>query len=764
MLDSFLQNDTVHLCNIKNMEALSDIKLGKTGKKLKKKQARLRHTLLKHDGIEIQDRPTNILCVNNAGLDTGMTRDEVFEVFCKYGETDDILMLPKKPYCFVCYKLVENAEEAYVHLNGYTIPATDTRKTSCTFYISFVSKVPESLSPSNKLPPGLILLHDIISKEYGQRLLDSINWKEPTIQAQQRELKHRRVKHYGYEFKYGINNVDPDDPLPEGIPTLCNDVIKQALQTGHVKFTPDQLTINQYEPGQGIPPHVDTPSAFEDGIMSLSLGSQVLMDFRHPDGQHLSVLLPPCSLLIMTGESRYIWSHGITPRKSDIIPAPGGGLTLAPRGLRTSFTFRKITGVKESQTLEGRDYKHTVLENDDAAAKLENVHVHQVYDNIADHFSGTRHSPWPRISEFLKQLPVGSLVADIGCGNGKYLGVNNQICMIGSDRSQNLVKICRERNYLAIISDILSIPLRTESFDVAICIAVIHHLSTKDRRLRALSELLRIVRPKGKVLVYVWAMEQELHQVKSKYLKEKHFDNTEPMLLSCDQQEVEKSSKSCNDLGEMARLQSQTEACSASIIEDKKCSVAGSPNIQAKHECTDIVESPNLNKLTICHDHSNKELTESSKKLNDQHIMVDHFDPCSSSSENGNASVAMEKIVAIDTKQTGPQIDLENGHTDSQSEEKMKWAKRLEVHVNRTQFKQQDILVPWQLKNKTQNNKDIKSEIGECKDASTFHRFYHVFKQGELEALCRELECCKVINSYYDQGNWAVMLEKVVAL
>lgn len=25
----------------------------------------------------------------------------------------------------------------------------------------------------------------------------------------------------------------------------------------------------------GIPPHVDTPSAFEDGIVSLSLGSQV---------------------------------------------------------------------------------------------------------------------------------------------------------------------------------------------------------------------------------------------------------------------------------------------------------------------------------------------------------------------------------------------------------------------------------------------------------------------------------------------------------
>lgn len=43
---------------------------------------------------------------------------------------------------------------------------------------------------------------------------------------------------------------------------------------------------------------------------------------------------------------RYTWSHGITPRKSDIVTLPNGALTLVHRGVRTSFTFRKITGVK----------------------------------------------------------------------------------------------------------------------------------------------------------------------------------------------------------------------------------------------------------------------------------------------------------------------------------------------------------------------------------------------------------------------------------
>ena len=34
------------------------------------------------------------------------------------------------------------------------------------------------------------------------------------------------------------------------------------------------------------------------------------MDFRHPDGRKVPVFLPRRSLLIMSGESRYLWTHG----------------------------------------------------------------------------------------------------------------------------------------------------------------------------------------------------------------------------------------------------------------------------------------------------------------------------------------------------------------------------------------------------------------------------------------------------------------------
>ena len=43
------------------------------------------------------------------------------------------------------------------------------------------------------------------------------------------------------------------------------------------------------------------------------------MDFKHPEGAHKSLVLPRRSLVVLTGEARYLWTHGITPRKKDYI-------------------------------------------------------------------------------------------------------------------------------------------------------------------------------------------------------------------------------------------------------------------------------------------------------------------------------------------------------------------------------------------------------------------------------------------------------------
>lgn len=51
-------------------------------------------------------------------------------------------------------------------------------------------------------------------------------------------------------------------------------------------------------------------------------------------------------------------------------------------------------------------------------------------------------------------------------------------------------------------------PFREGVFDFALSIAVIHHLRTPERRLQAIKEMLRVMRPGARGLVFVWAFEE----------------------------------------------------------------------------------------------------------------------------------------------------------------------------------------------------------------------------------------------------------------
>ena len=66
----------------------------------------------------------------------------------------------------------------------------------------------------------------------------------------------------------------------------------------------------------------------------------------------------------------------------------------------------------------------------------------------------------------------------------------------------------RDRPAIA-VADCMNVPLRTDSCDAAICIAVMHHLSTEERRLRCIEELVRIVKVGGCINIQAWAMDQE---------------------------------------------------------------------------------------------------------------------------------------------------------------------------------------------------------------------------------------------------------------
>jgi tRNA (uracil-5-)-methyltransferase TRM9 len=162
--------------------------------------------------------------------------------------------------------------------------------------------------------------------------------------------------------------------------------------------------------------------------------------------------------------------------------------------------------------------------------------------------------------------------ADVGCGNGKYLAVNKRVFIVGSDRyvmsfcipsfhyttptfifltrnvtrSTNLVKFAQAHEpHAAVVADNLALPHPRGAFDFAISIAVIHHLSTPERRVEAVRAVLDVVRQPGArgagtALIYVWALEQKdsrrgwdvmvpwvLKQKKEKKVKQRRRDATD---------------------------------------------------------------------------------------------------------------------------------------------------------------------------------------------------------------------------------------------
>ena len=145
---------------------------------------------------------------------------------------------------------------------------------------------------------------------------------------------------------------------------------------------------------------------------------------------------------------------------------------------------------------------------------VEQENVKNVYEKIAPHFNSTRIYKWTWVNEFLENLDKNSLVYDIGCGNGRNMNFKN-LNFIGIDNCENFVKICNEKNLNVVTSNITEIPFKSDTADAILCIAVFHHLSTNENRIKALLELKRIVKSGGKILLSVWSINQPAKTRKS---------------------------------------------------------------------------------------------------------------------------------------------------------------------------------------------------------------------------------------------------------
>ncbi|MCA1994934.1 MAG: alpha-ketoglutarate-dependent dioxygenase AlkB [Coleofasciculus sp. S288] len=162
--------------------------------------------------------------------------------------------------------------------------------------------------------PGLTYIPDYINADEQKQLIDSIDQEEWSIDSAESQ---RRIQQHGYRLNYK-NGVLVASTYIGSLPDWADSIGRKLASDRLMATVPDQVTINEYLPGQGVMSHVDCVTCFGNTIITLTLGSSCVMDFTQAQVQEkASILLMPGSILVIKGAARYRWQHGIAAREVD---------------------------------------------------------------------------------------------------------------------------------------------------------------------------------------------------------------------------------------------------------------------------------------------------------------------------------------------------------------------------------------------------------------------------------------------------------------
>lgn len=173
-------------------------------------------------------------------------------------------------------------------------------------------------------PLGLFVSPNFVTPESNPRclaLIDSGKWREDL---------GRLTQQYGARYNYSSRKLDYD------VPPIAGSVVEPIVQMLQPTFATlsksvggkeqiEQVIVNDYQPGQKISKHTDSP-LFGPVVMTYTIGTGTIVTFKRAGHRSFKVEAENGTVLAMTGESRDLWTHETAP--------------IAAGGRRVSVTFR----------------------------------------------------------------------------------------------------------------------------------------------------------------------------------------------------------------------------------------------------------------------------------------------------------------------------------------------------------------------------------------------------------------------------------------
>lgn len=785
-------------------------------------------------------QPTCHLLLGNVGPGVGVQRDAIAAALSSLGCTSvQVPQLDDKEACYVFATFASQSAAAHARELLHDKPCADLGSRTLTAkYAALKAKgraTPGEASEQEHVDvcrtseecgvPGLTLLPNFVSEAEEQELLSAVD------EGQWDSLARRRVKHFGFEFRYLTRDVDPQQPIAP-MPAPVAALLPRLRAAGGTDRL-DQLTVNEYGIGVGLSPHIDTHSAFTGAILSLSLAGPAVMQFRR-DGQRRAICLPRRSLLVLSGEARYAWDHYIPHRRQDVID--GEAIERAPR--RVSLTFRQVrdkpcdcewphqcdsqlqqlpptrnllaaeaaakaasggsghaaqpcqphtmaaqlaqqlsaaavlqgagratgrlssgnqrslgsacqqtgrSGNREAQRAAGdvaqrpapveavangcslaADSSSAGADPEAACQQMEDRFVNDVYNTIAPHFNSTRFAVWPKVRAFLETFASGDVIADVGCGNGKYFGVRHDVAILASDRSSGLAEVAAARlsshtgraaRADVAVADGFTLPYREGSCDGVLCIAVLHHISSEARRRRLLQRLCSILRPGGRALVTVWAYEQEEEKLLAKWQRIQQPPDGAAV--------TGRPVRGPDDSHSSSRASGAKAACKGSSTQ----SAAAGDDLGGSNSCggTSVDGSGGDNG---CGGGSNGG-------------SLDYMVPWHLPFHRLEAAAVAARTVSASADAAGSAVDGEARSAPAAGAAPARAPAASAASGAAGSVAGQPF-----------------ARIDTAKNTIVFERFYHLFRAGELEGLAAQVPDAVVVDSFFDKSNWCIVLQR----
>ncbi|CAI2181219.1 14455_t:CDS:2 [Funneliformis geosporum] len=265
---------------------------------------------------------TQYLCLTNVcfGGIGGVTTEQLSNIFKSFNGYLGLKLTHGKPYSFIIFNTPYDAFHAREALHEKSCDALNGKIMFIEYvnlnYQNFIKQIKNS---DKRDIPGLILMEEFITIEQEKEILQVIYSTKSWIPVQDRMvvfgIKLAEFPFYMNSLLEKLRNLFPSIPKLE------------------------QLTIQIYPIGTGIPPHMDSHSSFGPSVIAFSLESSVIMEFKNiKTNKVVNIDLPRRSLMIIKDETRYAWSHAIRARKSDTLENG----QIRDRGQRISLTLRTV--------------------------------------------------------------------------------------------------------------------------------------------------------------------------------------------------------------------------------------------------------------------------------------------------------------------------------------------------------------------------------------------------------------------------------------